>query len=438
MQDDFKCPGSASMQRKAEMKIQVVEAGVEFLVRGPSVTNIWYGHGWRPHSDTVIQHVRQSNIALNVTTTGNVDPNELRIQVVQKSKAFPLGTVVNSWTYVDERKWRYRDFIHTHFNWAVLESSLKWGHVEPSQGHYNFNLPLRVVDSLRNKGLKIRGHNLIWPLESLVPSWVKELSGEDLRAAVQDHISHTMNRTRGRLEHWDVMNENLHGQWFQERLRDFSFEQTPFRLAHSLDSHVKLFLNDYDIVAHGKLTGAYVAQAQRLQKAGVGLQGLGVQCHFWNEEEPDPYLIKDRLDKLAQTGLPIWVTEFNVVAANETRRADFVEKAMRAFYGHPAVEGILIWGFWDQSHSRGPHAALTKGDTMQLTSAGERFLDLWERQWMTDETHVLSESGSRFNVRGFHGDYEMHVWYQGKELVEFRQNFTLGKTDRSIDVTVRL
>ena len=74
---------------------------------------------------------------------------------------------------------------------------------------------------------------------------------------------------------------------------------------------------------------------------------------------------QQRLDKLAQAGLPIWVTELDVMSQDENKRADFLETALRALYGHPSVEGILLWGFWDQSHWRGEKAALVKGDNLE-------------------------------------------------------------------------
>ena len=69
---------------------------------------------------------------------------------------------------------------------------------------------------------------------------------------------------------------------------------------------------------------------------------------------------------LAQAGVPIWVTELDVQAQDENRRADFYENALRSFYGHPAVEGILFWGFWDQAHWRGENAALVRGDNLEV------------------------------------------------------------------------
>lgn len=73
---------------------------------------------------------------------------------------------------------------------------------------------------------------------------------------------------------------------------------------------------------------------------------------------------------------------------------------------------------------------------MQLTAAGRRVLDLFEHQWMTDETLVLPRSTNHVTVRGFHGDYEVHVLYQGSELRNLRKSFTLGKTSKIVNVNV--
>lgn len=49
-------------------------------------------------------------------------------------KSFPFGTAVNAWKYNDNvAGGKYRDFIHMHFNWAVLENSLKWTQLEPQR-----------------------------------------------------------------------------------------------------------------------------------------------------------------------------------------------------------------------------------------------------------------------------------------------------------------
>ena len=49
-------------------------------------------------------------------------------------------------------------------------------------------------------------------------------------------------------------NENLHGQWYQNKLNDPSYNLELFREAHRADPNVKLFPNDYDVVAGGGST----------------------------------------------------------------------------------------------------------------------------------------------------------------------------------------
>ncbi|XP_070200860.1 uncharacterized protein [Littorina saxatilis] len=246
-----------------------------------------------------------------------------------------------------------------------------------------------------------------------------------------------MNVTHGLLEHWDVNNENLHGQWYQDHLSDPNYDLELFRIARHNDPTVKLFLNDYSVVASGWSTNDYLIQAEKVKAAGVGLYGMGVQCHFHDDEFPDPTAIKSRLDMLSEAGLPIWATELDVGSANENSRADYYEAVLRALYAHPAVEGILLWGFWDQAHWRGEKAALVKGANLELTAAGRRVLDLLENQWMTDETHALSPSRDHITVRGFHGDYELHVIYKGRELGSLKKTFTLAKADHSVSINVQ-
>jgi hypothetical protein len=73
---------------------------------------------------------------------------------------------------------------------------------------------------------------------------------------------------------------------------------------------------------------------------------------------------------------------------------------------------------------------------LQLTAAGRRVLNLLENEWMTDDSRLASQSGGRYTLRGFHGDYEVHVIYQGRELSILQQTFHLGKTARTVTINV--
>ena len=74
----------------------------------------------------------------------------------------------------------------------------------------------------------------------------------------------------------------------------------------------------------------YIAQAKEFLKAGVPLEGLGVQGHF-NSALSGPEILA-KLDEVATVGLPIWVTELDYVNADDQKRADFLEDALYAFF----------------------------------------------------------------------------------------------------------
>jgi hypothetical protein len=93
------------------------------------------------------------------------------------------------------------------------------------------------------------------------------------------------------------------------------------------------------------------------EQAPIG--GIGVQAHF--KDEVDIVMVRQVLDQLATFKLPIKLTELDVQVEDEDLQAKYLEEIMRVAYGHPAVEGILLWGFWENAHWR-PEAALYRQD----------------------------------------------------------------------------
>ena len=76
-------------------------------------------------------------------------------------------------------------------------------------------------------------------------------------------------------------------------------------------------------------------------------------------------LFQCRLNTLSSAGVPLLVTELDVSHADVQRRAQGYETALRTYFSHPGVEGVLLWGFWDRAHWR-PNAALVNGDNFAV------------------------------------------------------------------------
>ncbi|CAI9111224.1 OLC1v1011397C1 [Oldenlandia corymbosa var. corymbosa] len=108
---------------------------------------------------------------------------------------------------------------------------------------------------------------------------------------------------------------------------------------------------------------------------------------------------------MATVGLPIWFTELDVVSNNEHIRADDLEVMLREVFAHPAVEGIILFGFWELNLFReNSHLVNAEGD---LDEAGRRYLAL-KNEWLT-RAHGHIDGHGQFSFRGFHGSYELEI-----------------------------
>ena len=272
---------------------------------------------------------------------------------------------------------------------------------------------------------------MFWAVPGNNPDWLNPLSGSEVRQAVDEHIAYMTSHTKGQLAHWDVNNELVHGRFFEQKTGDPHYTQHMFEAVHQADPTPTLFLNEYNVVAQGEVTQSYLSQVQQFKAANVGLGGVGVQSHFY-DAEPNPDVLQSRLDYLASAGLPIWITELDMPVHSDDVRADRLEKVLRLYFSHPAVKGIILWGFWgpqDQS----PDRALVNGYGFELNAAGKRWMKLIYDTWSTHVNTSLAASTS-FDVRGFKGDYEAVVWYKGNPIQ--RSTFSLGDSDKTLNIDV--
>jgi endo-1,4-beta-xylanase len=53
------------------------------------------------------------------------------------------------------------------------------------------------------------------------------------------------------------------------------------------------------------------------------------------------------LDRFAALKKPIRITEFDINIRDEAAQADYTRDFYTALYSHPAVVGIMQWGFWE-------------------------------------------------------------------------------------------
>ncbi|XP_046337947.2 endo-1,4-beta-xylanase 3-like [Haliotis rufescens] len=416
---------------RAYIHFQGPVPGIDFLIDDTSLVEVDEDPNWKAEADARIQKIRKNVIKVKVTHSSSFNPADIEIKIDHKRHLFGFGSMVKEAFMTNDDYKDYQNFVYKMFNW-VTAASFKWKFNRGTRDKPDYKYATDGVKVMKERGMKVRGHNMFWGVPGHSPAWVEALNGTMLKATIEKRLNYITGITKGQLQHWDVNNELLHGQLYEEKTGDPHYSEKIYDMVHKADPVPKLFLNDYDVVAVGAVTDSYVEQAKAFKKANVGLGGMGLQSHFRPYTRPDPTLLKTRLDKLASVGLPLWITELDLVHHDDNVRADWYERALRTYFSHPAVEGVIFWGFWDHDMSS-PLSSLVSGYNFFLNAAGQRYLDLVMKEWSTHVAKNLSD-GSSFSVNGFQGDYDIVVNYKGKPVVY--QEFHLGKADATLNLDI--
>ncbi|XP_068657360.1 endo-1,4-beta-xylanase 1-like [Aristolochia californica] len=371
--------------------------------------------------------VRRRDVVLKFTGLDSSGLLPTFVKVQQTQNSFPFGSCISR-TNIDNE-----DFVKLfvdNFNWSVFGNELKWPWTEPQQGNLNYQDADALLDLCKSHNIEARGHCIFWEVEYTIQSWVRSLNKTDLMAAVQNRLSGLLTRYKGKFRHYDVNNEMLHGSFYQDRLGK-DIRVSMFKTAHQLDPDVTLFVNDYHVEDGCDTRSSpekYVRHILDLQAQGAPVSGVGIQGHI---DSPVGSVVCSALDKLGTLGLPLWFTELDVSSVNEYVRADDLEVMLREAFAHPAIEGVMLWGFWELFMSRdNAHLVDAEGS---VNEAGKRYLAL-KQEWLSHAHGHVDDKGE-FGFRGFHGTYEVEIMVHKKK---FSQKFMVDKGEGPLTVEIKL
>ncbi|MDR2916545.1 MAG: endo-1,4-beta-xylanase [Tannerella sp.] len=401
--------------------------------------------------DESIARIRKGDLVIQASPDAN-------ITVEQLSHEFWFGAEVpNSvgGSMSAENMKKYTEMFVQNFNAAVTGNALKWYSMEPQKDQLNYQIVDSILSWADSNNLPLRGHNLFWGIfqspntgSQYIQQWLTEISDDELRQRIQERSETVARRYKGRFVEYDLNNEMIHGNYYEDRLGpEITMQMAQWTLDG--DPEAKLWLNDYDVLIEDSPLGIglpeYMAHIRKLLAEGVPIAGIGAQGHSHLETFDRDYL-KLALDSLATFNLPIRITEFNLPGMRskygirafhqgnpmspeeEQQRAIETVDFYKICFAHPAVEGILMWGFWEGSNWI-PASSLYKRD-WTITPTGEAYRNLVFNEWWTKETGTANRRGE-FETRAFYGKYKVTVdgvskeinlsKANGKTVVDFRQ-----------------
>lgn len=348
---------------------------------------------------------------------------DIAVQIRMLKHAFPFGSMTKPGIEVPGT---YQDTFFSNFNYSVVGNDMKWYSQQPEwwnqsphntgyakPGNYRYDNADTWLDFQEAQGIPVRGHTLFWGGSAgddhiTDPDWVRDLVISNQTEALywmEARTSNIVSRFAGRIDEWDFINEMWHGDRYRDEFGpSITKQMADWAIAANPD--VELWFNEYSMLSNSNNAAAFRAYLQMLQGEGVQIDGVGVQGHFGSA--PNAATVKVSLDILDDLGLPIKVTEFDCGSTNmtETQMADGLETVYRTAFEHPAVEGIIMWGFWESNHWK-PERALWKTDWTP-TEQAFRYRELVYGEWWSDADLLVDQNGE-LEANLFAGDFEITI-----------------------------
>jgi|GEM_PF-930642 len=361
-----------------------IPEGSQFVDNGDGTRNLVWQTNANDLGDTqasfrAVDSVDSALSFERTITVSVIEPSTLvrrgeRLRDLADRRGFKIGyaAVLNASKLAD---WQlYRDIAAEEFNIVTPENSHKMGWIQPQRGEFRFEDADELADYAEQNGMDLHGHPLVWYTQ--LPDWVKFLDPAQAQQVMRDHINAVAGRYRGRVAVWDVVNESFEDDgsyrdsiWYkgmgQGYIRD------AFVTAQQADPNAELIYNDYDVAwKNPKSDAMYQMLADELA-AGTPIDGVGFQMHF-RSDFTDFNGVEDNLQRFANLGLDIYITEFDVAmfdGRDDQLQADIYKRVLEICLSQPRCKALQSWGYTDRYSWRSNYQPLMFDDKYQAKPA---------------------------------------------------------------------
>ena len=243
-----------------------------------------------------------------------IDNNEQKVSLSQKfQKHFLVGAAINEGQILQKDQPSV-SIIKKEFNTISPENVMKWMFVQPKPNEFYFDHTDKYVQFGLDNNMHIVGHALIW--HSQIANFMNSIKDSTkMIQHVTNHISTLVNRYKGKIDTWDVVNEALNGDGtlresiFLKVLGE-NYLETVYKMAEKYDSNADLAYNDYNLCKPKKREGA-VKLIKSLQKNGAKINSVGIQAH-WQLTSPTLEEIETSILAFSELGVKVMFTELDI------------------------------------------------------------------------------------------------------------------------------
>ena len=329
-----------------------------------------------------------------------------KISVEQTSHDFLFGCNIYSFDRYrnEDQNTAYKERFEQLFNCATVGFYWRW--YEPERGKPQYAYTDKVVAWCRERGIRLKGHPLLWGDTSGIPVWSQGQPSPEIQ---RQRVTEIMNRYRGKIEFWEVVNEPSH-------LPQLRIDE-PYRWARQADPQAYLIVNDYHVLADG--CPGFFSLLSQAKQDDVPFDGIGIQAHEPRTMRFPLDRVQQILDHYASLSKELHLTEYTPTSAgqqitgshrqgvwDEAAQADYAVKFYRLAFAHPAVRAITWWDLCDQG-SWLPGGGMLRKD-MSPKPVYDELWQLIHHEWQTSVSGATDDAG-RFAFRGFLGSYRIVI-----------------------------
>jgi endo-1,4-beta-xylanase len=240
------------------------------------------------------------------------------------------------------------------------ENAGKWGSVQGSaSGAFNWSALDAIYSYTETNHIVFKEHVFVWgsqqpsgtPTVAQIENWMKSFCqrypNTKLIDVVNEPPPHTTPNYTANLGAGET------GQW--------GWITKAFKLARQHCPNAILILNDYNNIEYGDQENHFIDIAKQIKAAGAPIDAVGAQSHGLRTMSASQ--LQTNLNTMAtQTGLPIYITEYDIGEANDATQLATYKAQIPIFRNTAAVHGVTIWG-WINGRTWVANTGLVNGTT---------------------------------------------------------------------------
>lgn len=230
---------------------------------------------------------------------------------------FKIGALIEPEVYMRDGA-HYAELIPREFNALVANNTFKWANIHPTAKHWDWSYGDQFVNFGEQLAMYLVGHVLIWSSQNPPSLFLGEdgelINGGKLLSKMESHIANVVDRYKGRIHAWDVVNEAVNEKgwvsngWYRSMGADYIARA--YQVAREADPHAVLLYNDYNLsIPERRVQVLDLIDYLRNKQAPI--DAIGLQGHF-TLNFPDLSAFEESIVAFSEKGLRIHISELDV------------------------------------------------------------------------------------------------------------------------------